>query len=59
MAGKNAKKYGRPPRYKEVQQPALMQFRFGSWNQALQAAGLEVYEGPKKDKTKSNKELYK
>ncbi|UBF35292.1 homing endonuclease associated repeat-containing protein [Bacillus sp. PM8313] len=37
------------PRHKEVQQATTMQFRFGSWNKALEAAGLKIYEAPKKD----------
>ena len=37
------KKRGRPPKYYEVKQATTMQFRFGSWNKALEAAGLKVH----------------
>ncbi|MCB4341977.1 homing endonuclease associated repeat-containing protein [Bacillus subtilis] len=37
------KELGRPPKYDEVQQATTMAFRFGSWNKALEAAGLKAF----------------
>lgn len=37
-----AKRLGRPPKYHEVTQATTMAFRFGSWNKALKAAGLNL-----------------
>ncbi|WP_263117602.1 DUF3841 domain-containing protein [Bacillus subtilis] len=38
----SAKRLGRPPKYNEVIQATTMAFRFGSWNKALKAAGLNL-----------------
>lgn len=48
---KSAKKFGRPPKYYEVQQATTMAFRFGSWNKALAAAGLRAYYRNEKNST--------